>query len=467
MPSGSRLPRPGLLVAVAILLYACASDDGEHSGSPGVSGGATNVGGTNGGATRATGGTWTGTGSAGGGTGGASDGSGGVSTGGSGVGGLLGSGGMSTGGGGAGGLVGSGGMSTGGSGVGGLLGSGGVSAGGSGVGGLVGSGGVSTGGGGAGGLVGSGGVSTGGSGVGGFATGGQSAAGGDGGGGSDSGGAAGAGAVIPSAGCGKDPSLTSGQHSIQSNGQNRSFILRIPDTYDNNHPHRLVFAFHWNGGSAEDVDGGGTSGYTWSYYGLRERADNSTIFVAPQGNNAGWANPGGEDLAFVDDMINLIEDDLCVDRTQLFAMGFSYGGGMSYAIACARATVFRAVAVYSGAQLSGCDGGTEPIAYMGIHGIRDPICSIAGGRALRDTFVRNNGCTDQNPPEPAEGSLTHTVTAYSGCRPGYPVVWAAFDGAGHSPAPVDGSTSDSGGGDRTWTKEEVWNFFTQFETTTP
>ena len=44
---------------------------------------------------------------------------------------------------------------------------------------------------------------------------------------------------------------------------------------------------------------------------------------------------------------------------------------MSYAIACARAKVFRAVAVYSGAQLSGCSGGTEPIAYLGIHGISD------------------------------------------------------------------------------------------------
>jgi poly(3-hydroxybutyrate) depolymerase len=228
----------------------------------------------------------------------------------------------------------------------------------------------------------------------------------------------------------------------------------------------LAFAFHWNGGTMGDVDGGGTSGYTWSYYGLREQADNTTdsrmIFVAPQGNGNGWANSNGQDLTFVDDMIKQIEGDLCVDTTRLFAMGFSYGGGMSYAIACARATVFRAVAVYAGAQLSGCTDGTKPIAYIGVHGITDPTCNISGGRSLRDKFVKNNGCTTQNPPEPSEGSRTHVCTSYAGCASGYPVRWCAFDGGGHTPAPVDGQAIDSGGGDKTWTKAEVWKFFTQF-----
>lgn len=271
------------------------------------------------------------------------------------------------------------------------------------------------------------------------------------------------GAAAATAGCGKAPTLTSGPRSIQSGGQNRSFILRIPDNYDRNHPYRLIFGFHWNGGTANDVDSGGSDGAVWSYYGQRQLANNSAIFVAPQGNGNGWANPGGQDTTFVDDMIRLIENDLCVDTSQLFALGFSYGGGMSYSLACARANVFRAVAVYSGGQLSGCGGGTAPIAYMGIHGIGDPVLNISAGRSLRDTFVRANGCAAQNPPEPRQGSLTHIVTTYSGCRAGYPVVWAAFDG-GHTPGPVDGG-GDSGA--RTWTKGEVWKFFSQFQGGTP
>jgi poly(3-hydroxybutyrate) depolymerase len=274
-------------------------------------------------------------------------------------------------------------------------------------------------------------------------------------------------AAASTAGCGKAPTLSSGTHTIQSSGQNRSYILRVPANYDNNRAYRLVFGFHWVGGTMNDVDSGGTDGYNWSYYGLRRLADsanNGTIFVAPQGINNGWANSNGQDVTFVDDMVRQIESGLCVDTTQLFSSGFSYGGSMTYALACARPTVFRAVAVYSGANLSGCNPGTQPVAYMGLHGIRDNTLPIASGRSLRDTFVRNNGCTPQNPPEPAYGSLTHIITTYSGCKAGYPVVWAAFDGAGHDPGPIDGSTGD---GWHTWTSGEVWKFFTQFDSTTP
>jgi poly(3-hydroxybutyrate) depolymerase len=273
-------------------------------------------------------------------------------------------------------------------------------------------------------------------------------------------------ALAPTAGCGKTPTLRSGPQSITTSGRNRSYILRIPDNYNNSTPYRLIFGFHWNGGTANDVDSGGTSGYPWSYYGLRALSNNSAIFVAPQGINNGWANSGGEDLTFVDDMMRRIEADLCVDTSQRFALGFSYGGGMSYALACARASVFRAVAVYSGGQLSGCSGGTEPVAYIGLHGLRDPVLNISAGRSLRDRFVRNNGCTPQNPPEPAQGSLTHVVTYYSGCRDGYPVAWAAFD-AGHTPNPVDGRPGDFEPGENSWTRPVVWEFFTKLGSGNP
>jgi poly(3-hydroxybutyrate) depolymerase len=287
-------------------------------------------------------------------------------------------------------------------------------------------------------------------------SGGKGLGGSGGGGGSISkGGGAGSGGAstsMKSAGCGKAATLTSGTRMIG----NRSFILRIPDNYDNTRPYRLVFAYHWRGGTMQDVDGGGTSGAVWSYYGLRAQADNSTIFVAPQGIGNGWGDSG--DLKFTDDMNKLIQDDLCVNTRQVFALGFSFGGGMSYALACARASVFRAVAVYAGAQLSGCQGGTEPIAYLGIHGTGDGTLGIGGGRELRDRFVQNNGCTAQAEPSPPPSQM-HTCTSYQGCDAGYPVRWCAFDG-GHTPGHVDGGGDD---GARTWTKTEAWEFFKQFE----
>ena len=221
------------------------------------------------------------------------------------------------------------------------------------------------------------------------------------------------GTLAATAGCGKAPTLASGTRTIQSSGQSRTYILRIPDGYDRNRPYRLIFGFHWLNGSANNVASAG-------YYGLQPLSNNSTIFVAPQGLNAGWANTNGRDLTLFDDISRQIENDLCVDTTQRFALGWSYGGAMSYAVACARPTVIRAVAVLSGANLSGCNGGTQPVAYFGIHGIYDSVLNISQGRSLRDTFVRNNGCTAQSPREPSRGSLTHITTAYSGCRAGYP-----------------------------------------------
>ncbi|MGW4945650.1 cellulose binding domain-containing protein [Actinoplanes sp. NPDC004185] len=260
-------------------------------------------------------------------------------------------------------------------------------------------------------------------------------------------------ASAATAGCGKTPTLRDGTYTIQSGGQNRSYILRLPGNYSSSRAYRLVVGLHWLNGSANDVVGNG-------FYGLQQRAENSAIFVAPQGLDAGWANTGGRDVTLVDDILRVVENDLCVDPAQRFALGFSYGGAMSYALACARPTVFRAVAPIAGAQLSGCAGGTQPVAYFGIHGVRDSVLNISQGRAIRDTFVRTNGCTAQNPPEPAQGSGTHITTAYAGCRAGYPVQWAAHDGD-HVPLPTDRNASTS------WVSAEVWRFFTQFGSTTP
>jgi hypothetical protein len=189
-------------------------------------------------------------------------------------------------------------------------------------------------------------------------------------------------------------------------------------------------------------------------------SNNSAIFVAPEGLNNGWSNSGGEDVVFTDDMVRTIQDALCVDTTQLFSLGFSFGGGMSFALACARSNVFRAVAIYSGGVISGCSGGTQPIAYLQAHGLSDNVLSISGGRAMRDRFVRNNGCTAASPPEPAQGSGTHTEFHFSGCSAGHPVVWYAFDG-GHTPTPRDT------GSNAAWLPQETWTFFTQFQSQEP
>jgi poly(3-hydroxybutyrate) depolymerase len=256
------------------------------------------------------------------------------------------------------------------------------------------------------------------------------------------------------AGCGKSPTLRDGTYTVQSGGRARTYILRLPGNYTSSQSYRLVVGLHWLNGSANDVVSNG-------FYGLQQQSGNSAIFVAPQGLDAGWANTGGRDVTLVDDILRVVENDLCVDTSRRFALGFSYGGAMSFALACARPAVFRAVAPIAGANLSGgCSTASQPVAYFGIHGTRDSVLNISQGRSIRDTFVRANGCTAQNPPEPAQNSGTHITTAYSGCRAGYPVQWAAHDGD-HVPLPTDRNAGTS------WVGSEVWRFFSQFASTTP
>ncbi|MFN8077055.1 MAG: carbohydrate binding domain-containing protein [Kineosporiaceae bacterium] len=275
-------------------------------------------------------------------------------------------------------------------------------------------------------------------------------------------GASGAQAAGGTAGCGKAPTLSSGTRTIMNNGKQRSYILSVPDGYDSRKQYKLIFGMHWLNGSAVDVATGQTvQRDSWAYFGLKRLSNNTAIFVAPQGLNAGWANTGGEDVALVDAIIAEIENGLCVDTSQVFSTGWSYGGAFSFALACARPKVFRAVAVLSGGQLSGCAGGTDPVAYMGVHGVFDSVVNISMGRSIRDTFVRANGCTAASPTEVSRGSGRHSEFEYSGCKAGYPVKWYSFDGD-HIPAPADGVGGISG---NTWVPAETWEFFSQFAST--
>ncbi|EPS31692.1 putative feruloyl esterase [Penicillium oxalicum 114-2] len=251
-----------------------------------------------------------------------------------------------------------------------------------------------------------------------------------------------------SQGCGKSSTLKSGTFSTTVNGKQRQYILALPDNYDRSKSYKLIFAPHWLGGTMQDVANG-------NYYGVRPLAGNSAIFVAPQGLNNGWANEGGQDITFFDQIREKLQSELCIDNDQIYSMGWSYGGSMSYALACARPDVFRGVAVMSGANLSGCSPGTQPVAYYAQHGVSDNVLPINLGRSIRDTFVKDNKCTAQNAPEPAAGSGKHIKTVYSGCSSGHPVWWIPFDGP-HEPL-----ATDRGAGSP-WTPGEIWSFISQF-----
>jgi polyhydroxybutyrate depolymerase len=266
-------------------------------------------------------------------------------------------------------------------------------------------------------------------------------------------GAAGAGGATPSSGCGKTPPASM-RYSIDVSGMSREYILSVPSNYNPSTPYRLIFAWHPWGGSAQQVAGTGNSGY----YGLKGTSNNQAILVSPEGldfngQGLGWGNTNGRDIAFLKAMLDRFKSEMCVDESRVFSTGFSFGGMMSNAVACAG--LARAVAPMAGnSTVSGCTSGTQPVAYMGFHGTHDSVVDIAGGRTARDVFVKRNGCTSQTTPSSpswCEGIAASyqpcSCVTYEGCAAGYPVTWCEYN-ADHQAAPNSGAT--------------LWPFFSQF-----
>ena len=165
-------------------------------------------------------------------------------------------------------------------------------------------------------------------------------------------------------------------------------------------------------------------------------------------------------MALADAVVAEVESNFCIDTNRIFATGWSYGGSMSYQTACERplgaANGFvRAIAVYSGAQLSA--GGaactpSKPVAYYASHGTSDSVLNYSNGLTLAQNFAKANGCTWATPTKVTSGN--HVCTDLMGCMSGYPEQFCSFNGD-HTPDPRDGSAAS-------WEYANVWKFFSQF-----
>ncbi|TMW63306.1 hypothetical protein Poli38472_002247 [Pythium oligandrum] len=255
-----------------------------------------------------------------------------------------------------------------------------------------------------------------------------------------------------SPGCTQPAKIVSGTFSVTVNGTERQYIVRVPEGYNHEKPSRVVVGFHWYGGSMQDVELDSTKYGNGSYFGLKALGGDSTIFVAPQGIANGWMNTNGDDLAFLDTIVETIDNGLCVDTNQRFAVGFSFGGSMAYAVANSRGKTFRAVAILSGTIFTPWTDETVPISLYVQHGVSDPANPITQGRTMRDHFVEVNGCANQTVEEPVVGSASHIKTEFKDCLSGKVVTFVAFDGV-HQYSPLDADSQTP------WSPEEIWNFF--------
>jgi predicted esterase len=228
-----------------------------------------------------------------------------------------------------------------------------------------------------------------------------------------------------SPGCGSDNTTSPcGERgttcSLDIDGTERTYYVELPSSYDPSTPYPVIFQFHPWGGSAEG---------SLTMYGLKSKIPDA-IYVSPQGLDAGgagpgWANTDGVDIAFTQAMVADVQSKYCVDNTRIFSTGFSYGGMMSFAVACEMSDVFRAIAPMAGSLYSvrNCAGTGPAIAMWGSHGTNDTVVPLDDGRAALEKVLQQNHCgTETTPVDPSP------CVMYQGCDEGYDVTWCEWDG---------------------------------------
>jgi poly(3-hydroxybutyrate) depolymerase len=263
---------------------------------------------------------------------------------------------------------------------------------------------------------------------------------------------------VKSAGCGMPTQVTSGQKTIMSSNQQRSYTIDIPQDYDQDTPHRFVFASHWIGSNDESVVG-------QDYYHLQRKAEEEdvpVIFLAPQAlpgdPNGTWATMDDVDHVLFDDILAFVKTNLCIDVSRVFAIGFSYGGMQTWSLSVNHQKDIRAAVGIAPANwnIYEPERTGEPIAWMQTTGMSDDLCKWVfndaekeGAKYIALEHAKNNGCTDvADIPTRQQGDFL--CYDFEGCNPGYPVKACTYDG-GHETVT-----------DRAWIEDEAWDFFMQF-----
>ena len=259
--------------------------------------------------------------------------------------------------------------------------------------------------------------------------------------------------------------------TINSGGVDRDFFLYVPDIYDDNSPAPLVFCFHGYGSSASA---------NLSYTGFRPVADTAGfILITPQGTtdafgtphwNVGWGTSSVDDVSFVEDMIDYVNDNYNLNNDRIYSTGMSNGGFMSYLLACQLSDKIAAIASVTGSMSPSTFGAclpNHPTPVLQIHGTNDPTIPYEGNFVAEGIdnvlsyWANYNGCntTPSQTPMPdinvGDGStVDHFV--YSGGTNGTTVeLFKVYNGEHDWPGAFGNYDISS--------NIEIWKFFSRYD----
>jgi polyhydroxybutyrate depolymerase len=192
--------------------------------------------------------------------------------------------------------------------------------------------------------------------------------------------------------------------TFRFDGEKRSYIIDLPNSYNPSNEYPLVLVFHGGGGNAKNIK-------EVTNFSLKGEEENF-IVVYPDGSgklnyrlltwNCGFCcgyalEHNIDDIGFIRALIEYLTDEYNIDESMIYATGLSNGGIMSYYVGAALSDIFAAVAPVA-AQIGGQATEQEkiwripvpenPVSILAINGMNDSRVPYDGGRpADNDTAV--------------------------------------------------------------------------------
>lgn len=295
---------------------------------------------------------------------------------------------------------------------------------------------------------------------------------------------------VPSAGCGTS---TVGSVELEKtfvDDSDRWYLLTTPLAHDGETPLPLVLDFH---GLAEGAEVHALMS------GLAPFADaNDFVVVMPHGTespvrwNFALDREGNPDVVYVDEVLDQLEAELCIDTSRIYSTGLSNGAFMSSTLGCVMSDRIAAIAPVAGVQFGDGCAPERPVPTLTFHGTEDAILLFNGGigdslnnilggetpeavelpaadlegegyPAAIAAWAEHNGCE----ATPADEDLTETVLLRTwDCPAEGATEFAVLDGGGHTwpgsefskpLVAIMGATDDS-----IDANELIWAFFQRF-----
>ena len=183
-------------------------------------------------------------------------------------------------------------------------------------------------------------------------------------------------AAAPSAGCGTAAVVPAGEtdETVTSSGRDRAYHQHVPSAHDGETPVPVVVDYH---GYSE----GGPIHVLHTQLGAYGEQEGFVTISPDSGYEVPSWNVGldSEDVAMFGDVVDQVEQDLCVDTNRIFVTGLSNGAFMTSALACAYSDRIAAAAPVAGIRdIDGCAFG-RPVPVITFHGTEDTFIDFEGG----------------------------------------------------------------------------------------